>query len=199
MNNNIHMFKSVMALLIAVTLFACEGNYQNVKKLNLSDGEPIAVGKNVNFKYTENTDYSNTDTARLITNLLAEKLLDFSNLEFSYKEFPNGIEVHFWNEEGKKSTVNSDYAIQYDNTGLVDLRENVVIVTADSVTLVAQQLYWDQKNKWVFTDQPYKIKFKDGSYNEGARFDGNQDFTIFLSRKNQGVQLIDKNEINHGE
>jgi len=193
------MFKSVMALLIAVTLFACEGNYQNVKKLNLSDGEPIAVGKNVNFKYTENTDYNNTDTARLITNLLAEKLLDFSNLEFSYKEFPNGIEVHFWNEEGKKSTVNSDYAIQYDNTGLVDLRENVVIVTADSVTLVAQQLYWDQKNKWVFTDQPYKIKFKDGSYNEGARFDGNQDFTIFLSRKNQGVQLIDKNEINHGE
>ena len=193
------MFKSVMALLIAVTLFACEGNYQNVKKLNLSDGEPIAVGKNVNFKFTENTDYNNTDTARLITNLLAEKLLDFSNLEFSYKEFPNGIEVHFWNEEGKKSTVNSDYAIQYDNTGLVDLRENVVIVTADSVTLVAQQLYWDQKNKWVFTDQPYKIKFKDGSYNEGARFDGNQDFTIFLSRKNQGVQLIDKNEINHGE
>lgn len=188
-----------MALLIAVTLFACEGNYQNVKKLNLSDGEPIAVGKNVNFKYTENTDYNNTDTARLITNLLAEKLLDFSNLEFSYKEFPNGIEVHFWNEEGKKSTVNSDYAIQYDNTGLVDLRENVVIVTADSVTLVAQQLYWDQKNKWVFTDQPYRIKFKDGSYNEGARFDGNQDFTIFLSRKNQGVQLIDKNEISHGE
>lgn len=193
------MLKSVMALLIAVTLFACEGNYQNVKKLNLSDGEPIAVGKNVNFKYTENTDYNNTDTARLITNLLAEKLLDFSNLEFSYKEFPNGIEVHFWNEEGKKSTVNSDYAIQYDNTGLVDLRENVVVVTADSITLVAQQLYWDQKNKWVFTDQPYRIKFKDGSYNEGARFDGNQDFTIFLSRKNQGVQLIDKNEISHGE
>ncbi|HLV93164.1 MAG TPA: LPS export ABC transporter periplasmic protein LptC [Aequorivita sp.] len=199
MNNNIHMLKSVMALLIAVTLFACEGNYQNVKKLNLSDGEPIAVGKNVNFKYTENTDYNNTDTARLITNLLAEKLLDFSNLEFPYKEFPNGIEVHFWNEEGKKSTVNSDYAIQYDNTDLVDLRENVVVVTADSITLVAQQLYWDQKNKWVFTDQPYRIKFKDGSYNEGARFDGNQDFTIFLSRKNQGVQLIDKNEISHGE
>jgi len=193
------MLKSVMALLIAVTLFACEGNYQNVKKLNLSDGEPIAVGKNVNFKYTENTDYNNTDTARLITNLLAEKLLDFSNLEFPYKEFPNGIEVHFWNEEGKKSTVNSDYAIQYDNTDLVDLRENVVVVTADSITLVAQQLYWDQKNKWVFTDQPYRIKFKDGSYNEGARFDGNQDFTIFLSRKNQGVQLIDKNEISHGE
>lgn len=193
------MFKSVMALLVAITLFACESNYQNVKKLSLSDGEPIAVGKNINFKYTENKDLNLTDSAKLVTNLLAEKLLDFSNLDFPYKEFPNGIEVHFWNDEGKESTVTSDYAIQYDNTELVDLRRNVVIVTADSVVLNADQLYWDQKNQWVFTDQPYRIKFKDGSYNEGARFDGNQDFTIFLSRKNQGVQLIDKQQTDHGK
>lgn len=192
------MFKSVMALLSVITLFACESNYQNVKKLSLSDGEPIAVGKNIDFKYTEaNPNFS--DSGRLVTNLLADKLLDYSNLEFPYKEFPDGIEVHFWDEEGKESTVTSDYAIQYDVTELVDLRRNVVVVTADSVVLNAEQLYWDQKNQWIFTDQPYEIKFKDGSYNQGARFDGNQDFTIFLSRKNQGVQLIDKSKTNNGE
>ena len=173
-----------MTLIMVITLFACESNYKNVKKLSLSDGEPIAEGKGINFKYT--------DSGKLITNLLTEKLLDFSNLSFPYKEFPQGIEVRFWDKEGKKSTVNSDYAIQYDGTGLVDLRDNVILVTADSVVLRAQQLYWDQKNKWIFTDQPYQIKFKDGSYNDGSRFDGNQDFTIFLSRNNQGVQLIDK-------
>lgn len=181
------MFKSVMVLVLTITLFACESNYQNVKNLSLSDGAPIAEGKNINFKYT--------DSGKLVTNLLAEKLLDYSNLDFPYKEFPKGVEVLFWNENGEKSTVISDYAIQFDKTGLVDLRKNVVLVTADSVVLKADQLYWDQKNEWVFTDQPYQIKFKDGSYNEGARFDGNQDFTIFLSRKNQGVQLIDKNKI----
>lgn len=176
-----------MVLVLTITLFACESNYQNVKNLSLSDGAPIAEGKNINFKYT--------DSGKLVTNLLAEKLLDYSNLDFPYKEFPKGVEVLFWNENGEKSTVISDYAIQFDKTGLVDLRKNVVLVTADSVVLKADQLYWDQKNEWVFTDQPYQIKFKDGSYNEGARFDGNQDFTIFLSRKNQGVQLIDKNKI----
>ncbi len=179
-----------MVLVLTITLFACESNYQNVKNLSLSDGAPIAEGKNINFKYT--------DSGKLVTNLLAEKLLDYSNLEFPYKEFPKGVEVLFWNEKGEKSTVNSDYAIQFDETGLVDLRKNVVLVTADSVVLKAQQLYWDQENEWVFTDQPYQIKFKDGSYNDGARFDGNQDFTIFLSRKNQGVQLIDKNKIDDG-
>lgn len=181
------MFKSVMVLVLTVTLFACESNYQNVKNLSLSDGAPVAEGKNINFKYT--------DSGKLVTNLLAEKLLDFSNLKFPYKEFPKGIEVLFWNEKGEKSTVTSDYAIQFDKTGLVDLRKNVVLITADSVVLKANQLYWDQKNEWVFTDQPYQIKFKDGSYNDGGRFDGNQDFTIFLSRKNQGVQLVDKNKI----
>ena len=188
MNTTINMFKSVMALVFAVTLFACEGNYQNVKKLNLSDGAPIAEGKDINFKYT--------DSGKLVTNLLADKLLDYSNLEFPYKEFPEGIEVLFWDKNGKKSTVNSDYAIQFDNTGLVDLRDNVVLITADSVVLKANQLYWDQKNKWVFTDQPYQIKFKDGSYNDGAvGFDSSQDFTTFLSRKNQGVQLVDKTKV----
>lgn len=181
--------KSVLAILIASTLFACESNYKNVKKMNLSDGAPVAEGVNINFKYT--------DSGRLVTNLLAEKLLDYSNLNFSYKEFPKGVEVHFWNEKGEKSTVMADYAIQYDKTEIVDLRDNVKIFTADSVELNANQLYWDQKNQWIFTDQPYTIKFKDGSYNDGAQFDSNQDFTIFSSRKNQGVQLIDKNQTEH--
>lgn len=174
-----------MALVLAITLFACESNYQNVKRLSLSDGAPSAEGKDINFKYT--------DSGKLVTNLLAEKLLDYSNLEFPYKEFPNGIEVHFWDKDGKKNTVTADYAIQFDKSSLVDLRKNVVVITADSVVLKANQLYWDQKNKWVFTDQPYQIKFKDGSYNDGAvGFDSSEDFTTFLSRKNQGVQLVDK-------
>ncbi len=176
-----------MALIMAITLFACESNYQNVKKLTLSDGAPIAVGKNINFKYT--------DSGKMVTNLLADKLLDYSNLKFPYKEFPEGIEVHFWDEKGEESTINADYGIQYEKTGLIDLRNNVVVITADSVVLKSDQLYWDQNNSWVFTDSPYEIKFKDGSYNRGAvGFDSNQEFTFFLSRKNQGVQLIDKSK-----
>src|SRR5690554_7762708 len=119
--------KSVMAIVFAIALFACESNYQNVKKLNLSDGAPIAEGVNINFKYT--------DSGKLVTNLLAEKLLEYSNLKFPYKEFPKGVEVHFWDEKGEENTVTANYAIQYEKTGLIDLRENVVVVTSDSVIL----------------------------------------------------------------
>lgn len=176
---------SVVVIFLAITLFACEGNYQNVQRLNLQEGAPVAEGKNVNLFYT--------DSGKVVTNLMAPELLDYSNFEFSYQEFPQGVEVHFFDENGK-SIIKSDYAIRFDKTGLVDLRKNVKLTTADGNVLEAEQLYWDQANKWVFTDQPYRITFQDGSYNDGARFDANEDFTLFLSRKNDGVQLIDQSK-----
>ncbi|RFN58787.1 LPS export ABC transporter periplasmic protein LptC [Marixanthomonas ophiurae] len=178
-----HSIKSVVAILFAITFFSCEGNYKNVKKLSLKDNEPLGIGKDVNFKYT--------DSGKVIANVITPLFLDFSSLKFPYKEFPKGVEVRFWNEKDQKSTVTSKYAIQYEDTGIIDLRDSVVLVTHDSLVLRADQLYWDQKNQWVFTNQPYQIEFKDGSYNDGAWFDSSQDFTTFLSRKNEGVQLID--------
>lgn len=185
MKNKIHSIKSVVVITLAITFFACEGNYQNVQRLNLQEGAPVAEGKNVNLFYT--------DSGKVVTNLMAPELLDYSNFEFSYQEFPKGVEVHFFDESGK-SIIKSDYAIRFDKTGLVDLRKNVELTTADGNVLKAQQLYWDQQHKWVFTDQPYRITFKDGSYNDGARFDANEDFTLFLSRNNDGVQLIDQTQ-----
>lgn len=176
-----------MILLWGITFLSCEGNVKNVQQLSVQDYEPVAVGVNINLKYT--------DSGRVVSNLLAPKALDYITLDFPYREFPEGIELRYWDEDNKKSTVTSNFAIRFEANQLVDLRDNVVIVTADSTTLLTNQLYWDQKNKWVFTDQPYQIKFKDGSFNEGSGFDGSEDFTTFMSRTNQGMQLIDKNTL----
>lgn len=175
-----------MAILFVITLFSCEGNYNNVQKLQQADNLPRGEGKGVNMKYT--------DSGSVVVNLKAPALLDYGNKEFPYNEFPQGIELYLW-QDGKLSTVFSDYAIQYEKTGIVDLRKNVVVVTSDSVVLKAQQLYWDQSREWVFTDQPYQIQLKDGSINNGASFDSSQDFTTFISRNNQGTQLIDKTKL----
>lgn len=185
MKTRFHTTKSVLVILIASTLFACEGNYRNVKKLSLKDVLPATEGTDVNMVYT--------DSGKVVTNLLAPKLLDYSNFKFSYQEFPEGLEVRFF-ENNEQSTVTADYGMRYPETSIVDLRRNVVLVTADGNVLNAEQLYWDQKNKWVFTDHPYRITFNDGSYNDGERFDANEDFTVFLSRKNDGIQMIDQNK-----
>ena len=179
-----------MIIAIVIALFSCEGNKMNIQKMNLKDEAPIAIGKNIDLKYT--------DSGKVVANLIAPKLLDYSNFEFPYQEFPEGIKLYFW-EEGEKSTVTANYAIRFDATNMVDLRDDVVLLTKDSIELKAEQLYWDQKNQWLFTDRPYHLRLEDGSFNEGARLDSSEDFTIFLSRKNDGIQIIEKNELNNGK
>ncbi|GAB5398988.1 MAG: LPS export ABC transporter periplasmic protein LptC [Aureisphaera sp.] len=180
-----YMIKSVVVVLATITFFSCEGNYKNVQKLSQQDDLPAGEGLGIKMVYT--------DSGKVVTTLNTPKLLNYENLEFGYQEFPEGVEVNFF-ENGEKSTVTSDYAVRYPLTGIVDLRKNVVLVTSDGNVLNAEQLYWDQSNKWVFTDKPYRITFEDGSYNDGARFDANEDFTVFLSRKNDGIQMIDQNQ-----
>ena len=116
--------------------------------------------------------------------------MDFSNKNFPYREFPEGLEVEFYDENREKNTVTANYGVIYDQTGLIDLQGNVVVITSDSTRLMADQLYWDQANNWVFTDKPNTIRFKNGARNKGQGFDSNQEFSNFRSRSNGGVQII---------
>ncbi len=190
MKNKLYILKSVVVLLGAITLFSCEDNTRDIKRLSLSDNAPVGVGINTNTKYL--------DSGKVKVNLLTEKSLNYATLDFPYREFPNGVEVWYWDDDDKKSVVTSDFAIEYSKSNLVDMRSNVRVVTEDGTTVFADQMYWDQKNKWVFTDKPYKIIFKDGSFNEGEGFNSSENFKTFMSRKNQGVQFIDKTKETDG-
>ena len=172
----------MIAVIAVIALFSCQEDFDKVRNLSLASDAPVGIG--------EKTNSIHTDSGKVVANMLAPVFLDFSNRKFPYSEFPDGVTVYFY-EEDKKSTITSDYAIRYDKTGLVDLRGNVVLFTSDSTELLAEQVYWDQTNNWIFSDAPYRIKFKDGSYNDGSSFDSNKDFTNFLSRKNTGFQLIE--------
>ena len=168
---------------IAVTMFfSCGGNQEKVVDPELIKKTPIAEGLNVNLKYT--------DSGKLVAILRSPKILNYTNRSFGYWEFPEGIVLDFIDENGKISVVKSDFAVSYQLTGLIDMRGNVDIFTADSTRLKAEQLYWDQESNWIFTDQPYTSILPDGTINEGDGFDANQDFTILNSRVNEGVIFI---------
>lgn len=169
----------------AVTmLFSCEGNLNRVRALEMPGENPQAIGKSLKLTYT--------DSGRVVATLKSEKMLDFTNLDFPYREFPEGIEVEFFDENRAKSTLTANYAIIYAATDLIDLQGDVVLVTSDSTRLEASQLYWQQKLGWVFTDRPNTIRFPSGARNQGMGFDSDLKFTNFRSRTNVGVQVIDE-------
>lgn len=181
-------YQKIISGIVTVTavtmLFSCEGNLNKVRALENSGDSPQAIGENLNLIYT--------DSGRVVATLKSEKMLDYNNLPFPYREFPNGLEVEFFDEERRKNTVTADYGIIYDETDLIDLQGNVVLVTSDSTILEADQLYWDQSIGWVFTDRPNTISRASGARNKGQGFDSNLNFTNFRSRTNVGVQVIEE-------
>ena len=179
-----NIFLSIVTIPVVTMLFSCEGNIEGVKKLNIPEDAPQATGRGINLKYT--------DSGKVVATLKSDLMRDYTNMEFPYREFPEGLKVEFYGEDGEKNTVTANYGIIYETTGLIDLQGDVVILTSDSTRLAAQQLYWDQNQNWIFTDKPNTIKFQNGALNEGLGFDSNQEFSNFRSRSNVGVQIIDE-------
>ena len=184
------LFKGMVAAIFATGLFSCQGNLEDVRKMDIPEDAPQAIGRGINLKFT--------DSGILTAQLRSDLMKDFSNKEFPYQEFPEGVQVEFYDEQNNKNTVTADYGVVYEETGLIDLQGNVVIVTSDSTTLMADQLYWDQNQNWIFTDRPNTIQFQNGAVNKGQGFDSNQEFSNFRSRSNVGVQIIDDKEDTEG-
>jgi len=134
--------------------FSCNNSLKEVQKIGISDNEPIGVAENINVK--------KTDSGRVTINLISSKMLDFSNRDFPYTEFLDSFTLYIYddNDDTKKTTVVADYAIIYEQTGLNDLRGNVVITSADGEILKSEQLYFDQKKAWLFTNNPVTFKTK---------------------------------------
>lgn len=154
-------------MFLVLIVFSCNNNLTSIQKLNFSANKPIGEAQQINLKYT--------DSGRLSANLISPKMLDFSNRNFAYNEFPDGITLHLFDKQNHKSTVVADYAISYEDTGLIDLQGNVIIATHQKDSLFAEQLYYSQNQAWLFTNLP--VTFKQGrDVIHGNGFDSDSDF-----------------------
>lgn len=163
--------------------FSCGNKSSEIQRFSQRSDGPAAEGEGVVLKYT--------DSGKVVATLRTPYIIDYGISDFPYEEFPQGIAVTFTDDQQKENYITSDYARRYKRTNLIDLRDNVVLITSDSTILNASQLYWDQKNKWVFTDRPYTIRFpEDDSFNNGDLFDSSEDFKNFISLNNQSRMYV---------
>ena len=160
---------------VVFLLFSCESNFKEVQKSNFSEFVPSGEADSINIKYT--------DSGRIKSILISPKMLDFASVDFPFTEFPKGVHVTIFDEHGKKTNVNSKYAVSYKNTDLIDLIGAVKITNETGQIFETEQLYFDQKNEWFYTEKSYKFTDPKGvSYGDGIDF--SKDFKIINS---QGV------------
>ncbi len=158
---------SIVTVLAVTMFFSCNDNYKEVQKIGISENEPIGEAENINLKYT--------DSGEVTRHLIGAKMKNYSNRDFPYYEFPEGITLYIYDDD-KKSTIVSDYAIVYDRTSIIDLQGNVVITTYDNRILKSEQLYFDRKREWLFTNVPVTFESEQDIIH-GNGFDSNGEFT----------------------
>jgi LPS export ABC transporter protein LptC len=169
---------------LAVTLFfSCDDGSSILKQINQFNENPVGIAYDIRMTYT--------DSAKVKAILTAPVNLDYTHLSFKYSEFPEGLKIIFYNDNNEENTVVADYGILYNQTRIVDLQGNVVLLSNSGSRLETSQMYWDSEKEWLFTEQPFTFK----SENEdmaATRLDTNKEFSKFQTGKLTGTMLVEE-------
>lgn len=165
----LNLVKRVLVLTISLFI-SCVDNSAVLQEINRDRQDPLGIATNIRLVYTDSTNVQAI--------LSAPKHLDFSNLSFRYAEFPEGLEVIFYDDKKNENILIADYGILYEETKLIDLRGNVQLKSYDGSILTTNQLFWDAQSEWIFTEKPFTFQDKDYNF-DAQRLDANKDFTKF--------------------
>ena len=91
--------------------------------------------------------------------MIAPILNDYSNRKgHPFTEFPEGFALTSMDENGDSTLVKGNYGIVYSDTNITDILGDVVIKNyKDKITLVTDQMYWDQATNYFYTEKPFTL------------------------------------------
>lgn len=169
--------KKIVLFAFTVILLSCESNFKEVQKMSLAEFKPSGEADTINLKYT--------DSGKIQAVLKSPRMLDYATVEYPFTEFPKGIDLTLFDKNGKKTFVKSNFAVSYKGTDIIDLRGKVTISNENGEMLETEQLYYDQKNEWFYTEKRFKFTSPKGvSFGEGIDF--SKDFKKVNSQKISG-------------
>ena len=181
--------KTASKLLLAVLFFfmACTSNkreeikaieaYQNTPSLEIVDFETFI-----------------TDSGRVKYHVITPLLLNFDKVEEPYQEYPQGGHIMTYDTlDVIDSRIKCKYAKLLQNEKLWDLRTDVEAINDDGVIFNTEQLFWDQKNKKIYTDEYIKIT-TDDEIITGYGLDATENLKQYTLRKMSGTIGIDEEQ-----
>ena len=179
--------KSIAVLIFTAMLFSCKNDSNKVRDFLAEKNLPIGIAKNAIHFYKD---------SGFVTSKLETKLMyDFSNRkQHPYSEFPNGVIITSYQNNGKDSVkVIGNFALSYKNTFMSEIKGNVVVTNFTSNSkLKTEQLSWDQKNNYFFSEKPFVLETATDTI-KGVGFESKEDLTKWISKKITG-EIITKEE-----
>ena len=174
------------AMCLATLLFSCGNDIKEIQDFLAEKNMPIGVAYDVYLIHT--------DSGRVKTKLITPLMNDFSNREeHPYQEFPEGIEIITYDQFGDSVSLTGNYSKTYAKTLISEVKGDVVVINhKDNSKLYTDQLFWDQKTHYIYTEKPFRLYTKLDSL-KGVGFESNEDLTKVITSNISGVVYVKEN------
>ena len=174
-----NIYTNIAIIFMMAMFFSCGNDAQEVRDFLADKNLPIGIAENI---------YNiHTDSGRVDLKISAPLLHDFENRKkHPYTEFPKGIKIVTIAKNKDSVAVVGNYAVTYSKTSISEIKDKVVVVNhADYKKLLTEQLFWDQKTKYFYTEKPFTlITVTDTIY--GIGFDASEDLKVFMAKEVTG-------------
>jgi len=182
--------KYLLPLFITVLILSagCENDIERIQMLTDETVMPAVTGSNVEVIYS--------DSASVRVQVLAPSFRQFSNIERPYMEFPDGIEVFFYDDSLHiESEIRADYTIYYPDEGLWHATGNVIARRLDSGdALNTEELFWDEGKHLIYSNTFTRIQNEDGTFYGKRGFESDQELTNWQLKGSSGTVNVQDEE-----
>lgn len=179
----VNKIKNIVVVLSIAMFFSCTNSAKEVRDFLADKNLPIGEAFYIVHKHT--------DSGRIDVKMTAPLMLDFSNREnHPYTEFPKGIKIIKIEKNGDSTLIRGDYARSYKKTEVSIIKKNVVVLNyAQGNKLMTDQIYWDQKTHYFFTEKKFAFyTATDTIY--GTGFEASEDLEKWWVKNQTGVITI---------
>ncbi len=160
-------------------LCSCENDVEEIASLTKKEKVPFSVGKNVEVIYSEKSYVKIKITAPLME--------EYGEDEDKYMEMTEGIKVLFYDSLlHVTSTLTSNYAIHRISDGVMEAKDDVIVINDKGEVLNTEHLIWLKDSSKIYSDEFVKISTEDEVI-LGEGMEANQDFTKWKIHKITGV------------
>jgi len=174
----------VIFLLNSLVFLGCTADKSALKVHQKPLDPRLERGKNVKIYYSEKG---------LLQVMIKAPLVNRAHdLKEPYTEMPSGVNVVFYDGIGMiSSTLTAEYGKNEEKKELMFAKGNVKLSNIKNENLYAEELYWNQKTKKIYSEKFVKIITPDETiYGQG--FESNEDFSNYSIKKIKGVISSDK-------
>ena len=163
---------------------SCKNDYKSILEINKYSKIPSSITENFKLVYTDSS---------VIKAILNSPLnVDYTNQAFPYVEFPQGLNIMFYEKNNNTTNVSANYGIVYYKTKIVSLKGDVLIQSADGSKIKSSQIYWDPEQEWLFTEKD--INFSSDEYEISAnKLDADRSFKLLKTGQLNGNFLFNDN------